>query len=98
MALIAGWLTTEVGRGLAHLARGRDLKRFLHDIRVLGLTRPSGPAAGLPDDVHLGRNDIPPEPANDEAGRDLSAWVLRIICDNLGLVAPYELSAEIAVR
>ncbi|MET8876492.1 site-specific integrase [Nocardia sp. NPDC004604] len=68
------------------LARCRYLKRFLHDIRVLGLTRPAGPAAGLHDDFHLGRNDIPAEPVDDQAGRDVPAWVLAIICDNLGLV------------
>jgi len=68
------------------LARCRDLKRFLHDIRVLGLTNPGGPAAGLPDDFHLGRNDIPPEPTDESASRGLPSWVLAVICDNLHLV------------
>jgi integrase len=69
------------------LSRCRYLKRFLHDIRVLGLTRIDGPAAGLPDDFHMGRKDIPSEPILEEAGRGLSAWVLRIINDNLDVVA-----------
>ncbi|MDD4865612.1 MAG: site-specific integrase [Mycobacterium sp.] len=69
------------------LSRSRYLKRFLHDIRVLGLTRIDGPAAGLPDDFHLGRNDIPSHPIEEEAGRGLPAWVLRIINDNLDVVA-----------
>ena len=58
-------------------------KAFLHDIRVLGLTRTDGPAAGLPDDFHMGRKDIPSEPIVEEAGRGLPAWVLRILNDNL---------------
>jgi integrase len=68
------------------LGRCRYLKRFLHDIRVLGLTRADGPAAGLPDDFHMGRKDIPAEPVLEEAGRGLPAWVLRIVNDNLHLV------------
>jgi integrase len=69
------------------LSRCRYLKRFLHDIRVLGLTRVDGPAAGLPDDFHMGRKDIPSEPLQEEAGRGLPTWVLRIINDNLDVVA-----------
>jgi len=69
------------------LSRCRSLKRFLHDIRVLGLTRVNGPAAGLPDDFHMGRKDIPSEPILEEAGRGLPAWVLRVINDNLNVVA-----------
>ena len=68
------------------LSRCRYLKRFLHDIRVLGLTRGDGPAVGLPDDFHMGRKDIPAEPGGEEAGRGLPAWVLRIINDNLDVV------------
>lgn len=69
------------------LRRCRCLKRFLHDIRVLGLTRAGGPAVGLPDDFHMGRKDIPAEPVVEEAGRGLPAWLLRIINDNLDIVA-----------
>jgi hypothetical protein len=35
----------------------------------------------------MGRKDIPSEPILEEAGRGLSAWVLRIINDNLDVVA-----------
>ena len=48
----------------------RAVRRFLVDIRAMGLTR-AGSIAGLPDDVSLGRQDIPPEPDPDQAGRDL---------------------------
>jgi hypothetical protein len=61
----------------------RALRRFLLDIRAMGLSRPDGMAAGLPDDVIMNRQDIPPEPGPDEAGRDLPAWVMRILNDNL---------------
>jgi hypothetical protein len=69
------------------LSRCRYLKRFLYDIRVLGLTRVDGPAAGLPDAFHMGCKDIPSEPILEEAGRGLPAWVLRVINDNLDVVA-----------
>lgn len=57
----------------------RDARRFLADTRALGLTRPGGLAAGLPDDFLMGRQDIPSEPDPDEQGRDLPAWVLQIL-------------------
>ncbi len=61
----------------------RALRRFLADIRAMGLTRPGGRAAGLPDDVIMGRQDIPPQPDPDERGRDLPAWVMQILDANL---------------
>ena len=56
----------------------RAIRRFLADIRAVGLTRPGGVAAGLPDDFVMGRLDIPPQPDPDEQGRDLPAWVMQI--------------------
>jgi site-specific recombinase XerD len=47
------------------------------------LTRPGGTAAGLPDDVIMGRHDIPSEPDPDEQGRDLPAWVMQVLDANL---------------
>jgi len=61
----------------------RALRQFLADIRAMGLTRLGGIAAGLPDDVIMGRHDIPPEPDPDEQGRDLPAWVMQILDANL---------------
>ena len=65
----------------------RALRRFLNDIRAMGLTRPGGMAAGLPEDVIMGRRDIPPEPDPDEQGRDLPAWVMQILDANLHVLA-----------
>jgi integrase len=61
----------------------RALRQFLGDVRAMGLTRPGGIAAGLPDDFIMGRHDIPPEPDPDEQGRDLPAWVMQILDANL---------------
>ncbi len=61
----------------------RALRQFLADVRAMGLTRPGGIAAGLPDDVIMSRHDIPPEPDPDEQGRDLPAWVMQILDANL---------------
>jgi hypothetical protein len=68
---------------LTRLRDCRSLRRFLADIRAIGLTRHGGAADGLPDDFVLSRHDIPPEPDRDQPGRDLPAWVLKVICDNL---------------
>lgn len=61
----------------------RHLRRFLADIRPLGLTRPGGPAAALPDDVVLIRTDIPAEPDPDDTGRALPEWAIKVVNDNL---------------
>ncbi|HZD15676.1 MAG TPA: hypothetical protein VE196_11260, partial [Pseudonocardiaceae bacterium] len=65
---------TDVISARMRLQRTRWLRRFLTDIRALGLTRPGGPAAGLADDVVLTRADIPAEPDPDETGRGLPQW------------------------
>ena len=82
---------TELTNRLAHQQRtgqvseqtrlhwSRALRRFLADIRAMGLTRPGGTAGGLPDDFIMGRHDIPPEPDPDEQGRDLPAWVMQVL-------------------
>lgn len=61
----------------------RHLRRFLADIRPLGLTRPEGPSAGLPDDVVLIRTDIPAESDPDDNGRALPEWTIKVVNDNL---------------
>jgi integrase len=61
----------------------RAVRRFLADIRAMGMTKPGGTAAGLPDDFIMGRQDMPPEPDPDEDGRDLPAWVMKILDANL---------------
>lgn len=65
----------------------RYLRRFLTDLRALGLTRVGGPAAGLPDDVVLTRGDIPPQPDTGGPGRGLPDWALHVVNDNLHVLA-----------
>ncbi|MEU1631171.1 hypothetical protein ABZ746_39235 [Streptomyces sp. NPDC020096] len=43
----------------------------------MGLTRPEGPMAGLPDDFVITRLDVPKPPEPSEEGQDLPADVMR---------------------
>ncbi len=61
----------------------RRVRRFLDDVRTLGLTRPGQPCVGLPDDVRLRRGDVPTEADPAEHPRDLPATVLRTINEHL---------------
>ncbi len=54
----------------------QHVKNLLARFRNLGLTRPGGVAAGLPDDFALTRPDIPAEPDDPEPGRDLPTEVI----------------------
>jgi len=63
----------------------RDVRRFLGDIRPLGLTQPGAPAAGLGEDVALWRQDIPDEPSDEGPGRALPPSVLATIIAHLDL-------------
>ncbi len=54
----------------------QHVKNLLAGFRNLGLTRPGGVAAGLPDDFTLARRDIPAKPDDPEPGRDLPAEVI----------------------
>jgi integrase len=64
----------------------RDVRRFLGDIRPLGLTRPGQPAAGLGEDVALWRQDVPDEEVDEGPGRALPARVLATIIAHLHLL------------
>ncbi len=68
----------------------RDVREALAGIRALGLTRPGGPAAGLPGDLTLGRGDIPAEAQRGEPGRDLPAEIMAVLCANLDSLHPAE--------
>jgi len=68
----------------------RDVREVLAGIRALGLTRPGGPAAGLPGDFAIGRGDIPAEPERGEPGRDLPPEIMATLCANLDTLEPAE--------
>lgn len=55
----------------------RDLGRLLRDFRSLGLTRPDGPAAGLPGGFACRRGDVPAAIVSDGPGRALPEEVLQ---------------------
>jgi len=68
----------------------RGTRAALSGIRALGLTRPTGVAAGLPGDFALGRDDIPAEAQRGEPGRDLPAQIMTVLCANLDTLRPAE--------
>jgi hypothetical protein len=54
----------------------QDAGRVLTEIRSLGLTRSSGPAAGLADDFTLTAGDVPAKADPGEPGRDVPAEIM----------------------
>jgi integrase len=68
----------------------RDVREALAGIRALGLTRPAGPAAGLPGDFTIERGDIPADPERGEPGRDLPPEIMAALCANLDTLQPAE--------
>lgn len=71
------------------------VRRFLDDVRAFGLTRPTRPLAGLPDDFRLRHSDVPRPPEDSGPGRDLPIPVQRTINAHL---AELEARAGLDVR
>lgn len=69
--------------GDARIRACREMRSVLTAARTMGLTRPGGPAAGLPDDFAVGREDIPDVPERGETARDLPPEIMRKICEHL---------------
>ncbi|MGW1620515.1 tyrosine-type recombinase/integrase [Streptomyces sp. NPDC002172] len=63
----------------------RMARNVLKQCRVMGLTRPEGPMAGLPDDFVITRLDVPKAPGPSEEGQDLPPEVMRQLCAHLDL-------------
>ncbi|MET8831599.1 tyrosine-type recombinase/integrase [Streptomyces sp. NPDC004610] len=61
----------------------RMARNVLKQCRVMGLTRPEGPMAGLPDDFVITRLDVPKAPEPSEEGQDLPPEVMRQLCAHL---------------
>jgi integrase len=61
----------------------REVRRLLDQFRALGLTRPAGPAAGLPGEFTVFSADIPLTPEAPERGRDLPPEIMRQLCGHL---------------
>ncbi len=90
---------------LSEYARARTCQtagRVLSRIRAIGLTRPGGAAAGLPDDVTLTASDIPAHPEEPEPGRDLPPEIMRQLCGRLDMLEQranpeFRIAAELAM-
>jgi integrase len=61
----------------------RYARLVLSRCRSMGLTRPGQPLDGLPDDFAILSEDIPEEPEENLAGRDLPAEVMRVLSGHL---------------
>jgi len=61
-------------------------RQILNRIRVLGLTAPGEVLEGLPVGFALSVQDIPDEPEDTEAGKDLPDEVMRELCNHLDLL------------
>jgi integrase len=69
--------------GDARIRACREVKHVLTQARLMGLTRPGGPAAGLGEDFAIHLADVPVKPAPGERGKDLPAEILRQLCQQL---------------
>lgn len=61
----------------------RFARLVLDRCRSIGLTRPGQPLHGLPDDFSVRPEDIPDEPVEEVAGRDLPTEVMRVLTGHL---------------
>ncbi|WP_405651763.1 hypothetical protein [Streptomyces sp. NBC_00019] len=65
------------------LAFTRFVRRVLLRFRALGLTAPGQLLEGMPADFAISPEDMPDEPEDTEAGRDLPEEVMRELCARL---------------
>ncbi len=97
----AGRLAFLQQSGTISLNRRIDILRHTRTVlacaRLAGLTRPGGPAAGLPDDFGLLKEDVPRKDRGDTPGRALPAEVMRQLCDGLPRVAEITACEEVRV-
>ncbi|MFJ9106270.1 tyrosine-type recombinase/integrase [Streptomyces sp. NPDC102405] len=81
-----------------HVTDVRHLRRMLLRMRSLGLTQPDQPLHGLPEQFMLRPEDIPDDPEDTAAGRDLPPEVMRQLCDHLDALGAGGLQARTAVE
>lgn len=79
-----GYFTSTGRISLARrLAFTRFVRRVLLRFRALGLTAPGQLLEGMPADFVISPEDMPDEPEDTEAGRDLPEEVMRELCARL---------------
>ncbi|MGX1886824.1 tyrosine-type recombinase/integrase [Streptomyces sp. NPDC055287] len=81
-----------------HVTDVRHLRRMLLRMRSLGLTQPDQPLHGLPERFTLRPEDIPDDPEDTAAGRDLPPEVMRQLCEHLDALGAGGLQARTAVE
>ncbi|MFD3803687.1 tyrosine-type recombinase/integrase [Streptomyces sp. NPDC058619] len=69
--------------GHTHVRLVRSVRRLLSRMRTLGLTKPDQPLHRLCESFSLRPEDVPDDPEDREAGRDLPAEVMTQLCQNL---------------
>jgi hypothetical protein len=70
-------------RGHTRVCFCRSVRLVLNRCRAMGLTRRGQPLHGLPDDFTLSPEDIPDQPEEGSAGKDLPAEVMRALTVHL---------------
>jgi integrase len=68
------------------LGVARMVRRLLNRMRSLGLGQTGQPLHGLPGEFILRPEDIPDDPEDTEAGRDLPPEIMRQLCEHLDKV------------
>lgn len=85
--------------GDARIRACREVRHVLSCARMMGLTRPGGPAAGLGEDFTIQPGDVPVKPQAGERRRDLPPEIMRQLCDHLDLIPSPEIrtATELAI-
>ncbi|MFJ4917184.1 MULTISPECIES: tyrosine-type recombinase/integrase [unclassified Streptomyces] len=69
--------------GYTHVRLVRYARRLLSRMRTLGLTKRDQPLHGICETFGLRAEDVPDDPEDSEAGRDLPAEVMTQLCQHL---------------
>ncbi|MCM8551597.1 site-specific integrase [Streptomyces sp. STCH 565 A] len=69
--------------GYTHVRLVRHVRRLLSRMRTLGLTQRDQPLHGICETFGLRAEDVPDDPEDNEAGKDLPAEVMTQLCQHL---------------
>jgi integrase len=69
--------------GHMHVRLVRSARRLLNRMRTLGLTQRDQPLHGICETFSLHAEDVPDDPEDNEAGKDLPAEVMTQLCQHL---------------
>jgi integrase len=83
----------------ARIRACREVRHVLTQARMMGLTRPGGPAARLGEDFAIHLADVPAEPEPGQRGKDLPPEIMRQLCARLELLTTPEMrtATELAI-